>query len=1101
MAHLELYLFGPPRLIRDGRTLEVSLRKVLALLAYLAMTKQPHSRDSLATLLWPETGQREARASLRRTLYRLNETLGEDLLLASTDTVCLHPQVDLRLDVEQFLELSSLIDGSEQARLEQWVAAAELYRDDFMAGFSLPDSPTFDDWQFFQREELRRRLATLLDKVSHTFEARGDYDEAILYARRRLQLDTLDEAVHRQLMQLYVWAGQHTAAQRQYAECVRILGEELDAPPDPATQALYDAIRTRRLPPPAAPRPRPPGDAQPMTPHPVAPAQTTRPPHNLPAQVTPFVGRTDALAEISERLCNPACRLLTLVGPGGVGKTRLALQAAQQLYDAEPEQHRFADGVFWVALAPIPTSAGIAPALAEAIGWMGYNDRPMLEQLVVHLRDKRMLLVLDNVEHLLDGAEQLSAILSAAQGVKLLVTSREALNLTEEWFHPVMGMAFPLADEEDFADMEEGRPYDAVRLFEQCALRADWGFSLAAHRRDVARICRLVDGMPLALELAASWLKTLPPGPIADEIERNIDILTAQQRNIPERHRSMRAVLEQTWAMLAPKERAVLMRLSLLRGGFRQDAAAQVAGASLLTVAGLVERSLVRTTPNGRYQMHELLRQFAAEQLAAHPEAAQETRRRHARYYLQFMADHDTQLVSKHQPQALERVNEEVENIRLALAFAIAHDELDALHEALEPLWWFYWTRSRVLECVDLYSQMRADLQALDREDAATARLPRDQVFQRLSQHLGLFHFFLGNYEQAERDLMASLMLCRRLELPKQLADTLVVLGAIAVWQGERTTAQERLAECQALYEQLDDQHGLADVVQERAMLHAQFGDFGEAQRLACETLAISRELERVDWIAWGHDAAGWVSFLLGDFDAAATHYSAALAGFDQLNHDRGRSLALGGLGMVAWAGGDPIKAQSLNEQSLALCRKIGLRLHVASRLGFLGMILNELGDHQGAQTLAHEGLAIAAELNSRNFMAYNLICLAEAAYGQRNFALARSHLREVLSLTAQLGLLPAQLMGLYFVGDLLLQEATHAQARPDMAKQQRQQAASLLNLVALHPASWALFRQRSQRLLALPAMQLLTQHGPTDPATVQPADLPVAVDRLIAAL
>ncbi|MCL4860417.1 MAG: tetratricopeptide repeat protein [Caldilineaceae bacterium] len=1082
MAHLELYLFGPPRLLRDGRTLEVSLRKVLALFAYLAITKQPHSRDALATLLWPETGQREARASLRRTLYRLNETLGEDLLITSADTVCLHPQVDLQIDVEQFLELSTPIDGPEQSGLEQWIAAADLYRDDFMAGFSLPDSPTFDDWQFFQREELRRRLAALLEKLAHAFQRHGDFDQAILYARRWLQLDTLNEAVHRQLMQLYVWAGQHTAAQRQYAECVRILDEELGAPPDAETQALFEAIRTKRLPPPAAPRP--PGDAQPMTPRPIAPAQTTRPPHNLPAQVTPFVGRTDALAEISERLCNPACRLLTLVGPGGVGKTRLALQAAQQLYDAEPDQHRFADGVFWVALAPIPTSGGMAPAMAEAIGWVGHNDRPILEQLVIHLRDKRMLLVLDNVEHLLDGAEQLSAILSAAQGVKLLVTSREALNLTEEWFHPVMGMAFPLGEEEDFEDIEGGRPYDAVRLFEQCALRADWGFALAAHQRDVVRICRLVDGMPLALELAASWLKTLPPGPIADEIERNIDILTAQQRNIPQRHRSMRAVLEQTWAMLAPKERAVLMRLSLFRGGFRQDAAAQVAGASLLTLAGLVERSLVRTTPTGRYQMHELLRQFAAEQLLAHPEATQETRRRHARYYLQFMADHDTQLLSKHQPQALERVNEEVENIRLALASAIGHDELGALHEALEPLWWFFWTRSRVRECVDLYGQMRTELQALDSEDAATERLPRDRVFQRLSQHLGLFHFFLGNYEQAERDLMASLMLCRRLELPKQLADTLVVLGAIAVWQGERTTAQERLAECQALYEQLGDQHGLADVVQERAMLHAQFGDFDEARRLAHETLAISRDLERVDWIAWGHDAAGWASFLLGDFDAAATHYRSALAGFEQLNHDRGRSLALGGLGMVAWADGDPIKAQSLNEQSLALCRKIGLRLHIASRLSFLGLILNELGDHQGAQALAHEGLTIASELNSRNFMAYNLICLAEAAYGQRNFALARSHLREVLSLTAQLGLLPAQLMGLYFVGDLLLQEATHAQAR---------QAAPLLRLVALHPASWAIFRQRSQRLL--------TKCEFTETRAIQPADLSATVDSLIAAL
>ncbi|MGD8793131.1 MAG: BTAD domain-containing putative transcriptional regulator, partial [Anaerolineae bacterium] len=411
MAQLALFLFGPPRLERDGVPLQFDTRKILALVAYVAIsdleTEGGHtSRESLTALLWPDLEPGRGRAILRRNLSLLRRALHDEWLRVDRQTVSTDPGAEFWLDVAEFRHLVGAWQshGHPQEEvcpscLEDLADAVALYQSDFLEGFGLRDSLAYDDWQFFQAEELRQQLAQALERLIRGHAAREEYGAALPHARRRLALDPLHEAAHRQLMQLYAWTGQRSAALRQYEECARILDEEMGLAPSPETTALYEQIRTS-LPAEGEPRPRP-GPAA------VTATRTAR--HNLPAPTTPFVGRQDELAQLRARLQAPDCRLLSLLGPGGIGKTRLALELAHDLAGTRPAP--FEHGVFFVPLAPISTVEGLVPAVAEAMGYTFYTETEgragartratPRQQLLDYLQRKTLLLVLDNYEHLL----------------------------------------------------------------------------------------------------------------------------------------------------------------------------------------------------------------------------------------------------------------------------------------------------------------------------------------------------------------------------------------------------------------------------------------------------------------------------------------------------------------------------------------------------------------------------------------------------------------------------------------------------------------------------------------------------------------------------
>ncbi len=557
---------------------------------------------------------------------------------------------------------------------------------------------------------------------------------------------------------------------------------------------------------------------------------------NLPTHATPFLGRAEELSRIVTLLDDPTCRLLTLVGPGGIGKTRVAIEAARLTmanddrgtHDRSPiRTASFSDGSCFVPLQPLTSPEFIISAIADALHFTFHGEQDLKQQLLGYLREKRLLLLLDNFEHLLDGADQLPEIMEDAPGVKLLVTSRERLRLREEWVLDVRGLPFPPKE----LSAESG-DYTSVQLFLQNARRA--GYSPATtDAASIARICQLTEGVPLAIELAAAWVRVMSCTSIASEIERSLDILTTTTRNVPEKHRSMRATFAHSWKLLSEDEQRIFRRLSVFRGGFTRDAAEHVAGASWSILASLADRSLLRVDTNGRYDLHELLRQYAFDQLTEADEW-QAVLDRHQGYFLAFAESAESELIGANQIEWFERVEVELGNLRAAIGWSIERGDIAAGLCLTGSLYWFWCQRGHHHEG---YEHSIAVL-------SLPAAKSRTIVRAKALNAAGCIQWFEGHYAEARVLLEEAVSIAREVGDLPQLARAVRFLGPVLFSLGESDAAGLLLEESLALARKLEDRFGIAwslayfgDVVLKR-------GNMEQAQRLYQEAIDLLRELQ-----------------------------------------------------------------------------------------------------------------------------------------------------------------------------------------------------------------------------------------------------------------
>jgi serine/threonine protein kinase len=477
---------------------------------------------------------------------------------------------------------------------------------------------------------------------------------------------------------------------------------------------------------------------------------------NLPAQTTPFVGRENELAELKKLISDSANRLVTILAPGGMGKTRLALELARQFLHHTQSKLLFENGVYFVDLTPLTSPEHIVQTTAEAVGCAFQQDgRSAMQQLLDYLREKNLLLLMDNFEHVLDGRSVVQELLQTAPGVKFLATSREKLNLNAESVFILSGMDFPT-----WESPEDALEYSAVKLFMQSARRARSDFQLQAEDLPViARICRQVQGTPLGILLAAAWLETLSPGEIEQEISRSLDFLESEMHDLPERHRSLRAVFEYSWNLLAESERELFARVSVFHGGFTREAVQHILGANLRTLALMVNKSLLRRdTTSGRYEIHELLRQYAEDKFHQFPDmtAIYDT---HSRYYLGLITQQTPRLKGQGQLEAIDIIETDFENIRAAWKWAVQQGSAEAVQAAIEPLYLFLITRNRFMDGEELFGAARQVWKA----DSENPPLLAGQVLVRFPEGAPLSQYRRGLHIAEQHHDAFEIAFCQRL--------------------------------------------------------------------------------------------------------------------------------------------------------------------------------------------------------------------------------------------------------------------------------------------------------------------------------------------------
>jgi predicted ATPase/DNA-binding CsgD family transcriptional regulator len=713
----------------------------------------------------------------------------------------------------------------------------------------------------------------------------------------------------------------------------------------------------------------------------------------LPEPPTPFVGREEELAEIAGLLADPACRLLTLVGPGGIGKTRLALAAAARTGTAFPWGARF------VALQPLDSPDLLVPALADAVGLSRGGAADSRERLFAFLRDRPALLVLDNFEHLLEGAELLAGLLRAT-GAKALVTSRQALRLREEWLFPVQGLPYPpeQAGEPGGASGRVGsraggpgapggdlERFGAVRLFAACARRVRRDFSLEAELEDTARLCRLAEGMPLALELAAAWAGALPTADIAAELERGLDVLAGGPRDAPQRHLSVRAAFDGSWQRLTPEERAVFRRLAVFRGGFRREAAARVAGATPLALAALVERSLLRLDRDGRYRVHELLRQYGEERLRESPEEAAAVEAEHGAYFTGWVQDLLPRLLGAGQREALAALAADRDNVRTAWQWAVAQADAAALARAAPGIAELSLWEGRFQEGASAFEQAAQTLQGMleaHSEDAPEEAGPAAALALVLSQ-LSRFYIRLGRQEEAEATLIRCRALRAGLDGPPALGvatDPDLSLCHIATIRGDYELAlrlAETAIEAAEAWGHVPNQQFAWDL-RARAAMH--LGRLEEAQRYAERAQALVESSG--DRIAEASvlTVMGSVALIREDYRLARACFESNLTIRESLGGRGALALAWNKLGQVALREGDPAEARRFFERGRAAATAHGDPGGLTDASIGLGLAATALGEYGAAREHLRAALATAAGRTFGIYLASLLLGAGELA-------------------------------------------------------------------------------------------------------------------------
>ncbi len=976
MGALRLSLLGSFEALLDARPVkQFRTRGVQALLIYLAChSEKANQRDYLLALLWPGLPQKSAQGNLRHAIYHLRQAIPEvsrrqgpgstPFLLADRQTVQINPDGRVEVDVKVFDALSG-----KESTISDLETAADLYRGEFLADFHLPDNANFGEWTLAIRAEYQRRLMAVLGRLAQFHTEANNLDKAEGYARRQISMDDLREEAHRQLMRILFLAGQRSAALTQYERCRRRLMDDLGIEPSAETKSLYENIRNGELDQAALQQPG--GDSREgltVSAQDKGPVQVA---HNLPMELTPFIGRERDLSALAALLAEGDTRLVTIVGPGGIGKTRFALATAEHiLYE---KSSLFPDGIFFVPLRSLESSDLITAAIADALRFrMEYEDNTLLE----YLGSKRLLLVMDNYEHLLDGVELISQILQTAPHVQIITTSRERLQLHEEQLYPIHGLDSPEDGSQTLVAESE-----AGQLFIQTARRINPDFSLMGSDPDhLLRICRLVEGMPLALELAAAWSDTVSLAAIAGEIQDNIDFLATKWQNVPPAHHSIRAVFDGSWGQLNPEEQSLFAQLSIFRGGFSPKAVRAITGITLRDLAMLVQKSLLRFNKvQNLYSVHELLRQYGLQKLEEEPLLEGDLRDRHSRIYIDWLSRQfePEQMKAVGQKAALDGIQAELENMRAAWIWALRHDGFSRMIPAMENIGRYY-------QWLGGAREGRRSFQIILDTLAEETRIQGNQRILLKAMALGWFSRFTA-ITDSRTQAMIPLAECR------QILDSLTGSGeesrrqqalyclqlSYSDWSVPDEVRQQRSSQSLAVYKEIDDPFGCSDALIAMARTARNQGHVAEAQGYIKECLAYQRASSNHLGLAESLNVAGICSLMLNEYEEAEELLLQSLDLAQTFDHHQLLELGFGYLGQEYHDSGRFSGARMMLDQCLKLAAESStIEFHAgwSNRQGFVYL---HLGQYDEAAKCGRRALELVRDYGDSEYKAISMTLLS----------------------------------------------------------------------------------------------------------------------------
>jgi predicted ATPase/DNA-binding SARP family transcriptional activator/uncharacterized protein HemY len=987
MRTFEVRLLGPPQAMSPSGVVSFLSDKRYQLLAYLAYKHDWVNRDELAYLFWSETHDGAARHNLRQLLKRLK--------------IVSQPE-GLEIERERLRwQTSTDLEHFAQALVEQNLTEALIiYEGPFLQRLESGEPNEFNAWLEGERAWLHTRWRETVLTYAQVVTPR----DASVWLKKLLEQDPLDEEAVQAYMRVSVSAGQSKQATNAYKIFASELEHDLGLAPSSSTLQLAKRIEAGTV------------DHQTMV---ATLSQLSSPAKpNLPSPTSALIGRELELSEMAHLLAQTDCRLLTLTGAGGVGKTRLALHAAYDMAQT------YADGVYFVALEALTNSAAIPVHIAEVLGVKLQPEPEPLEQITNYLHHKSILLLLDNFEHLIDGATLVSQLVQNCSKLKVIVTSRERLNLEQEHLLPISGLTLP----EPSNVLNDALNTDSARLFIERAKRVYPEFNVT--EKDLSYlvdICHRLEGVPLALELAAVWIRVMPLSELARELAGNLDILESQSRNRVGRHRSIRAAFDYSWKLLSEKEKQTLRKLSVFRGGFSREAASLVTQTPIALLAALVDKSLLRVLPHGRYDRHPLLYQYTQEKLAEYPEEAAEVKTNHAKYFLSLAERAEPQLQGPEQHWWFGQLVEELDNLRLALDFLQVSNSVLALRLAA-ALGYFWEIRGHYFEgyhYLDELLRMTKDTgyigtkAMLKAGNLAWKQGNHERAYELFEQSLVLAksqadktlcvealialgrvaELNHGDYQGARLHFEAALKLARALGDKILIANALRQLGAMCVQHAQYQQARHYYEESMELSRLAGDALNRGKSMVNLATVLTYLGFYIEAHRINEESLVLLRSLgdrhgEAITLLNLGMDADS-----NGDRLETLEKYQQSLLIFKELGDNRMVSHLLNNLGGTYQKYAEPLQAKVLLEESLSIQRQIGDVSLISHAMFLLGLVHSDLGDTKAAYQCYQDCIALCRK-NSENWALMRaLVALANWYIEHRDYTSAMEANKEALEL------------------------------------------------------------------------------------------------------